>query len=322
MGHLVLAASCVLVQAVATLQGSLGVAAQLSGGVSSPTGAVGYAVSAAEPITALLLLCCLQSGRLVSAALALTIVEALVLSSSGFRGQGVVFLVTVAISLSVVLPRDSVWRSPRRILMLGLIAGLAAVVAFALGTGAKSLAAESIQGQASVFLLSGDSIVQTVFGRLDASQFLEVAARWGHDGDLPWVLSWQSQVSVLVPRPLWPDKPLADYGNQVSIALFGAANGQNSNSITNIGSVFIEFGLVGVAVCGFLWGSVLAFGERWLRPRKGLLPVVLTVGLSTLAVSVETAPILAIASATLSIVLAGFVWVLGSLVSHLVPATR
>lgn len=81
---------------------------------------------------------------------------------------------------------------------------------------------------------------------------------------------WMMPALVLVPRAIWPDKPLADTGYWFSVNVWGEdPHLRNSMAITWPGLLHLQFGLPSVLLGMFLVGILLRFFyERYGRPRS------------------------------------------------------
>jgi len=70
-------------------------------------------------------------------------------------------------------------------------------------------------------------------------------------------------LTALIPRALWPDKPLIQLGTWFALeigAAYKAENGRVNNSInmTVAGELYLDFGWIGVVVGSFLFGAFIA----------------------------------------------------------------
>jgi hypothetical protein len=111
------------------------------------------------------------------------------------------------------------------------------------------------------------------------------------------------QLEILVPRPLWPDKPIFNYGEQVSSAIYGIpASYKTASTITWLGDLYLNDGPWGILVSGIILGSLL---RRVLRRavRGSTLMIVVTVPLVTALFNAESTIILGIAGMLQTVIL-------------------
>jgi hypothetical protein len=75
---------------------------------------------------------------------------------------------------------------------------------------------------------------------------------------------------ILVPRFLWPSKPELDNGYTFSQEYLDLpASSVTSTPITELGDLYMNFGIAGVLSGMFLWGVVCSWLYTWIRRRPG-----------------------------------------------------
>lgn len=284
--HLIIGWSSIILQLLALRGGHLGMEAQLNSGVTSPIGVMGYAAAVGPVITQMIVLYSFSHGRGRGAPLVLAAFQVVILALTGFRGAGVLYIVGAVIALRVWNGRDTSvgWRHS---LPAVVVACVLAVGAFMLASEKKSDAIEASVGSDSTFGLSSDPLTN-VLARLDKSAFLDQAVR---AAELPWVreaLSWNVQVAVGVPRLVWPNKPIGDYGQRVSVYVYGFEPGQTSSTVTVVGDAYINLGRPGVLLGGVALGFLLAGVESWVRRSDGVVALALTPVIVSTALNFET----------------------------------
>jgi hypothetical protein len=72
-------------------------------------------------------------------------------------------------------------------------------------------------------------------------------------------------VYALVPRIVWPDKPVFNSGNWVDEEIYGVRNSHSSTAITGVGDFFLGYGAAGVFLGFLVWGMLF----RVLEDRAG-----------------------------------------------------
>lgn len=82
---------------------------------------------------------------------------------------------------------------------------------------------------------------------------------------------------ALIPRFLWPDKPVLQSGYWVTTEIYGQTSGYTSTAITGIGDFYLDFGIIGPLLGFALWGVLIGWIEA--RFEKSALGVLLITGL-------------------------------------------
>jgi hypothetical protein len=308
--HITLAAGLVGVQGNLVLSGSLGFESQLDSGVSTPTGIAGILSTAGTVVVLMLLAVSLGSGRRVGLASLIAAVQAGVLALSGFRGASLVFLISVVAVCALTLPARSPWRRPRRLALVGVGLALVALLGFLVGAVVRDRVAteRSLSSRGTQLFGAGDA-VSYIAARLDLGDPLDRAVRLRDDPGLVEAVSWRFQAQAFVPRALWPDKDILNYGQRVSAAAYGMRASRSSSTITVIGDTLVNFSPAGVSVAAILVGLLLGGAERRIRAGTGLPSLVFAAGLSSFIVGQETPLILSVAGLARNILVAAALWV-------------
>ena len=313
--HLALAGGLVLLQAALVLSARIGFQAQVASGTTTPTGPTGTLATAAPQLVLLVGICAVSSGVRTLPAAVLAAVEAVVLSATGFRGAGVSFVLSAAVLGALLLPRDSPWRRPGRLALAVPVALFFVVVTFVLAAQVRSTSASDLGASSSGTALFGlDQAVAVIGDRLDSSPPLAQAIYYQHDATVRHAVDWTTQLQSVVPRAVWPGKPVVDYGQDVAAAVYGVVDGQSASYITVIGDTLVNFGRPGVLIGAV--GLALALGllERRLRPGLGLLTPVLAVVLATTVLDANSTLVFIVVGAIRSFLVTAALWYLASLV--------
>jgi hypothetical protein len=77
---------------------------------------------------------------------------------------------------------------------------------------------------------------------------------------------WMAPIYPLVPRFLWPGKPVLNKGVRLSIVL--GRGGQTSSALTPIGDLYAVYGTQGVVIGMFVWGVCLQLYMNWIGGRN------------------------------------------------------
>src|SRR5450631_131016 len=262
--HYALCGGLIGVDAFLVLSDKSGYVAQLMNGSSTPTGIFGTLSSAAPVVTLTLLLSCIGSDRRSRGAIGLAGAQVLVLALSGFRGAAGVFIVTALVGAALTLPRGSKWRSRSRLVIVLPILLILTISTFVLGANVRNAAANNLWVSSSgTQLFTLDNALANTSTRLQLASSLHTAIEHRNDMAAKDAVSWTTQFQAVVPRFLWPEKPVVDYGQRVSVAMYGLAYGRSSSTVTTVGDCLLNFGLVGLVLIGLLVG----YGFRWTEAR-------------------------------------------------------
>ena len=308
--HFALTAGLIAVQAILILSGQLGYEAQLTLGLTTPEGLPGILATAAPVVSLMLLISALGSQRRVSGAALLPALEATVLALSGFRGTAVFFIMAIVFAGALTLPRSSPWRRSRRVIVVASILAAVAVANFVVGANVRNVAATQLGvSSEGTQLFSLDQALPVVTTRLDEGAPLQAAIQFQDSLSVQEAVSWTFQVEALIPRFIWPDKPVIDYAQRVSVAVYGYQYGQTSSTITTIGDTLVNFKIPGMIIAAVLLGFVLSLAERRVRSSVGLASLVLAAALSyAVAGSQEEPLILVVAGVLRNVLVAAVLW--------------
>jgi hypothetical protein len=308
--HFALTAGLISVQAFLILSGGVGFAAQLALGLSTPEGLPGILATAGPVVSLMLLITALGSQRRILGAALLTALQATVLALSGFRGAAVLFIIAIVVAGVLTLPRSSPWRRSRRVVVVVSILVAFAVASFIIGASVRNATATQLGvSSAGTQVVSLEQLFPVVTTRLDLGTALQTAIEFQDSRSVQEAISWTFQVQALIPRFVWPDKPVIDYGQRVSVAVYGYSYGQTSSTITTIGDTLVNFGIPGMIIAAVLLGFVLSLAERRVRGSVGVLSLVLAASLSyAVAGSQESPLILVIGGVIRNLLVAVALW--------------
>jgi hypothetical protein len=227
-------------------------------------------------VTLVLLASALASGRRVGFAAVIALAQALVLAMSGFRGASVVFILSAMCTAALLLPNDSPWRARRRLTVI--VPALLVLLVFTFTVAARvkhNAATEAQTSSAGNQLVNLGNVVREGAIRLDQGAQLSEAVSHRDDYNTKAAVAWRSQLEAGIPRYLWPGKPIVDYSQKVSVAVYGLKYGQSSSYLTSLGDTLVNFGIVGVLVGSFVLGLALALAEKRIRTGTGTPTLVL-----------------------------------------------
>jgi hypothetical protein len=302
------------------LGGRVGLQAQLTTGVSTPSGVGALLAGAAPTLTMVLCACAIRTRRFVAWSLGLVFVETLVLAYSGFRGHAVSYLIGLGALLLVVVPSDNEWRSRRRARWVAVVLAGTVVGAFALGVGARSnIATQLGASSAGTQTFAVSEALDVVTARLALIDPLQMAIDGRDDWALVDAVRWPDQLVGVVPRALWPDKPVLNYGQRISVAIYGPAYSRTSSTITGLGDSLINFGRAGVAVVALVIGWAVVRLEGFVR-RTATRPMTMVLGasLASYAMNQEVPVILGLISTMQTAITTFVLWIACSSVDRLV----
>lgn len=305
--HSAAVAGSVGVHAALVLTHQVGYSAQISTGRTTPTGILGAISGLAAVLSAAYFATALKTGSHRTMATCFVLIEASVLSLAGFRGQGVAYVVAILVSFFVLRSRNTRWSLPRLVALAVACLALFAML-FSLGSAVRSQQASTLgvtsEGTREVF---GIDALKAISRRLDMAESLASGYRYRDDAVVRDRLAWKDQALAFVPRVLWPEKPDANYGQRVSVYVYGLPFGASSSTITTIGDVLLNSNFLGVATVAWAWGFLISRVETWARGDRVTSPVIVTaVALSVL--NFEQPLLLTIAGTLKLVLLASLVW--------------
>lgn len=262
---LLVAAAGLLVRVLLTASGQVGLQAQYSSG-SSESGPLALVASIGAACAAAAFWAIRSQppvARYTSLlATALVLGHALSLAFSGFRGAGPSYLILVWIIGGPARRRlsASLW-SPKRLVGPMMIVALGIslfLVGAVLREGYAAAAGKTSAGT------QGLPTLKSVIDRLDGRSAFEVAYTHRDDSLAHRAVDPRPQVAAAIPRILFPDKPVVDYGRQVAYAFYGIPYAyRTSSTVTFLGDLYINVGTTGV----FLLATVLGFALQRLLER-------------------------------------------------------
>lgn len=316
--HYLLALALISVNAYLSLSEGAGYAAQITTGRSSPTGLIGYLAVAAPIVTLLVLLSSIRLGQNLAVAASLAIAQTIVLALSGFRGASGVFIITALVVAALVLPSDSSWRSKRRLaLVIPAVIGLT-VLTFVLSANVKNSAAAAagVTSSGTDLFTWNNALVKTAT-RLQLSSSLDTAIENQGDSNAIDAVSWERQLVNGIPRFLWPGKPDSDYGQRVSVAMYGLTYGQSSSTITTVGDCLLNFGRIGTIVAGLIFGYALGRVQRAARRGRGLISLIVAIVVAYAAFDQEQPLVLMAVGIVQRVIIVAALWWAATFVARL-----
>lgn len=284
--HYALSAGLIAVSGYLALSGFSGYSAQILSGRSTPTGILGTLSVAAPVVTLTLVLTSIGSGNRSHGVILLALAQMLVLALSGFRGAAGTFIVALLVGAALTLPRDSRWLRKTRLTLVIPILIILAITTFVIGANVKNTAATNARvSSTGTRLFTAGNAVKNTSTRLELSSSLEAGLEHRGDNLSADGISWEDQLQAAVPRLLWPGKPNVDYGQRVTISIYGGVSIRSSSTITTIGDSLLNFGPLGLVLAGILVGVVfrqveirLLRGTGWLSLLVGAVIIYSSVG--------------------------------------------
>lgn len=272
--HYALCGGLIGVSAILALSSNSGYEAQLTTGRTTPTGILGTLSVAAPIMTLTLLLHAIKSDRLSLGAIALAGAQMLALALSGFRSAAAGFILAILVGAALTLSRGSVWRRKSRLFIVLPVLLALTISTFMLGANVRNDAATRLGISSSgTRLFTLENAADNTLTRLQAGSSLDKAIEFQNDTTAKEAVSWATQLAAVIPRFLWPEKPNVDYGQRVSVAIYGYTYGQSSSTVTTIGDSLLNFGLVGLVLIGLLVGYAFRRVEIRLHSTTGWLSV-------------------------------------------------
>jgi len=297
IGLMAIGSVAMLIQAKQIAEGIRAYTLQISG--VTDTSLSGDIATTAGPalIAAFIIAQRSSSRRVKTIILLLMVIEAIFLTQNGFRSSAVDFEAAGFIAYIAVYP-PSTSRARRALagwLLIAVVLGLPLLLI-------ASNIRQTAQFGTSRNSLTFASLPQAISGRLDETANLGQALG-PLNPQARSVVAMTHQLEILVPRPLWPDKPIFNYGEQVSSAIYGIpASYKTASTITWLGDLYLNDGPWGILVSGIILGSLL---RRVLRRavRGSTLMIVVTVPLVTALFNAESTIILGIAGMLQTVIL-------------------
>ncbi|MFC8502074.1 hypothetical protein ACFUC1_06920 [Pedococcus sp. NPDC057267] len=288
-------------------------AGQSSGGVIGLLSAVGPAFAAGALISAF-------SGAKASRpkvgryfSLGLVGCHCILLTLSGFRGAAPFYLIAIVITGSEIrdrFRRATSQTAARRLVTLGFV-GVIIAGFFLAGAAVRS----------QVVAASGTSAapqsLRSVISRFDSTVPLSVAWQHRSDESAREAVGIPQQVIAVIPRVLYPEKPVIDYGQRLAVLLYGLpADTRSSETVTAFGDAILAAGLGAAFLIAVAYTAAFDSLFRFLRSRTSVLGLIIAVNLALSMMSIEGTFVLNVVSVlrtTLTIVVVYYAtgWITG-----------
>jgi hypothetical protein len=301
-GLIAVGAVALLVEIVGAAGGGSAYATQIAGG--SNTGVAAIITSLAVPalVTGFVLLWATATQRTRCCLVILVLLQAGVSSLSGFRGPAIEFLIALGVSYVVVHP-TSLRHNMRLVasaLLLIVIVGIPLTLFASVQRHDQAASANAGDQQS----LSLASLPHTTVQRLDEAPALSAGLGAGGPA-VKQTVAMNSQLELFIPRFLWPGKPIFNYGEQLSITVYGLpASYHTAATITWLGDLYLNGGLILVLLSGLVL-AVIAQGafERVAKGRT--LSILIAVLVLQVIFSAESTLIFSLVGAFRSFLLLG-----------------
>lgn len=317
--HVTVVALLIVIQLVLIVTGQFGLRAQLTLGLSAPTGILGMLVTATPLATAMLAATAVGARRRVVPALILAVAEAAILPLSAFRGATPTFLIMLVVTAALILPRHSPWRRRRRAIPACIVIAVLAGVGFGFGAQAReTITVELHESSPGTWVFGPRQLVPVVANRLDLITYLRPALAYRDDPYVKEALSTRAQLEGFIPRFLWPEKTTQDYGERVSEAVFAINTGKSSSTVTTIGDSVVNFGIVGTALISVLFGLIMTRTERWVRGGAGPLRLSVAAGVAEFIAGQEAPLVRGAAGLVRDILVVTALWLLCRMLADMV----
>lgn len=253
-GLIVVGIVALLIEISQAAHGSSAYATQIAGGATTSTTSAIAGLAAPALTTAFVFAWPTASryGRVLLASL--IFIQAGVSTFSGFRGPATELLISTATAYLIIHP--SYLRQRRRWLARWLLIILVVGIPLTLVAGAHRQEQATAVGHGNTTALSLSRLPGTVVKRFDEMSALSA----GLNADGPTAkraVRMDHQFEILVPRVLWPGKPVFNYGEQVSVAIYGVpASYYTSSTVTWLGDLYLNGGLPAVLVAGVVLAAM------------------------------------------------------------------
>jgi hypothetical protein len=316
--HYALCGGLIGVSVFLALTSGSGYEAQLMTGLTTPTGILGTLSVAAPFVTLILVLSAIKSDRRMIGAIVLSGAQMLALALSGFRSAAGDFILAILVGAALTLPRGSVWRRKSRLLIVMPVLLMLTISTFMLGSNVRNEAASRLGISSSgTRLFTLDNAAHNTLTRLQLGSSLGKAIEFQNDKTAKAAVSWTTQFAAVIPRFLWPEKPIVDYGQRVSVAIYGYTYGQSSSTVTTVGDSLLNFGLVGLVLIGFLAGYAFRRFEMRLRSNSGWLSVVVGIVIVYSVLDQESPVILIIIGILRNFLVTAGLWAAATLIANI-----
>ncbi|MEH6820657.1 MAG: hypothetical protein V7706_12005 [Dietzia psychralcaliphila] len=267
--HVLVAFVLVAVQIALGVTGQLGYEAQVETGLSTPLGLLGTIASLAQPWVLLCLAIAVRTGQSVFLASLAAVGQVIALSLQGFRGSSVHYMVWLLVVLWILASNRKLIASVGGRVLSVSVGVIVAISGFWFATIARSDAADRLGVASSGTQLLKGGWLETILSRIDMMSYLEVGVRAEESSLAQQAVSWSNYAFVLIPRAIFPEKPIVNYGQDVTTLIYGE-DYQSSSTISWLGDAYLNVGELGILLLAIIFGGVLVFSEKML-PRRSLI---------------------------------------------------
>lgn len=307
--YIVIGAGFLVVQLALLQTGQFGYSAQIRSGVSTPVGVLGSLAAIAPAYNLAMLYASVKLNSRMKVAVAVATAQLLILAFTGFRGASIGFALAALFGSIVCLPRESSLRRPTRAFAGAILTSVVAIVGFMTASRVKSQAAQQLDVVSSgTELWNADTWLPSLASRLDLTAPLEVALPY-RGTRVVELVDWLSQAVAVIPRVIWPEKPITDYGQVITSVIYNSS-GYSSSTITTVGDVYLNTGFIGLAFVGVGVGFAICHVETFVRSRSAVWPVVLLAALVTTTLDHEAPLALGAIDMLRTVIVVGGLWTL------------
>jgi hypothetical protein len=254
LGLITVGVVALLLEILQAAHGVSSYATQIAGGAS--TGVTGTIASLAAPaLTAGFVFAwptATRRGRILLALLILA--QAGVSSLNSFRGTAIEFLIGAGVAYLVIHPQRLRHRTRTVAAALALIVLVGIPLTLLANAQRQAVAAASGYGKVSPLSLA--TLPRVAVQRFDETPAL-AAALAATGPAAKQAVRMDHQVEDFVPRVLWPGKPIFNYGEQVSVAVYDIPPSiHTASTITWLGDLYLNGGLMAVLIAGVVLATI------------------------------------------------------------------
>lgn len=257
--------------------GTVGLAAQISNGVSA-AGAASVVVSVAPLYIMSFLIAAVARRRYVVLAIIMAFVHLYVMALVAYRGAGFTFAIATILALLLALPSGHSLLRKRTIILVCVALGFVGFFFFQVGANSRAEVAEELSANSEgTRVVSAIEFIPYAIERTSLGPALDVAVV--SEVDLPESVSWRGQAVAIVPRFVYPDKPVISYGIDIAHAYYGQA-GNSASTLTWLGDLWVNGGVYLVVVAGVLYGTCFRALENRISRASSLFGIPFVVSLA------------------------------------------
>lgn len=305
--HVGVALAFVAVELGLGVSGRLGYEAQVTVGTSTPVGFLGTVASLTGPWVLLVLLIAIRQRQLVGAALLAVGLHAIALVLQGFRGGIIYFaFLTVVLVWIVTVDDQSVRAKWLRVAALPIAVFSALAGFWATAIVKRDSADRHGVSSAGTELWSSDWL-QSLLLRIDLMYAVDVSVSSQDSPLAQEAVDWANFAFVWIPRFLYPDKPVVDYGQGITEMIYGK-DYLSSSTVSWLGDTLINTGEGGVMLFAGLFGAMLVAAERVLPRYRSPFAWAALVSVATASVRLESSLPLMAAQVVRTVVILGCTW--------------